>query len=147
MEITGNLAGRPWRVELGLETARHSVGIAALWGRSKIEAVSDQLRRGADPDSVRAKIVEIALKHHLLSEHTSLIAVDPMPARPAEARLVSQLTPARAPAPSGRSAVASAGESSTSTGRSRSDACAGSPTRGDASASRLDRLFRVALAA
>jgi Ca-activated chloride channel homolog len=98
VEITGNLAGRPWRVELGLETARPSVGIAALWGRSKIEAVSDQLRRGADPESVRAKIVEIALKHHLLSEHTSLIAVDPMPARPAEAKLVAASVPLNLPA-------------------------------------------------
>jgi Ca-activated chloride channel family protein len=98
VEITGRLAGRPWRAQLGLEMARPSVGIAALWGRSKIEAVSDQLRRGADPDSVRAKIVEIALKHHLLSEHTSLVAIDPMPARPAEARLVSASVPLNLPA-------------------------------------------------
>jgi Ca-activated chloride channel family protein len=98
VEITGQLAGRPWRAELGLEMARPTVGIAGLWGRSKIEAVSDQLRRGADPESVRAKIVEIALKHHLLSEHTSLIAVDPMPARPAEARLVTANVPLNLPA-------------------------------------------------
>jgi Ca-activated chloride channel family protein len=98
VEITGRLAGRPWRAQLGLEMARPSVGIAALWGRSKIETVSDQLRRGADPDSVRAKIVVIALKHHLLSEHTSLVAIDPMPARPAEARLVSASVPLNLPA-------------------------------------------------
>jgi Ca-activated chloride channel family protein len=98
VEIAGQLAGRPWRAELGLEMAQPTVGIAALWGRSKIEAVSDQLRRGADPQSVRAKIVEIALKHHLLSEHTSLIAVDPMPARPDAARLVSANVPLNLPA-------------------------------------------------
>jgi Ca-activated chloride channel family protein len=98
VEIGGTLAGRAWRSELALETARPTVGIAALWGRSKIEAISDQLRRGADPESVRAKIVEIALEHHLLSEHTSLIAVDPMPARPAEARLVSASVPLNLPA-------------------------------------------------
>ena len=98
VEIAGTLAGKPWRSELTLDMARPTVGIAALWARSKIEAVSDQLRRGTDPESVRAKIVEIALKHHLLSEHTSLIAVDPMPARPAEARLVSASVPLNLPA-------------------------------------------------
>jgi Ca-activated chloride channel family protein len=98
LEIGGTLAGRPWRAELALQTARPTVGIAALWGRSKIEAISDQLRRGADPESVRAKIVEIALKHHLLSEHTALIAVDPMPARPAEAKLVAASVPLNLPA-------------------------------------------------
>ena len=78
--------------------AQPSVGVAALWGRAKIEAVSDQLRRGADPQSVRDKIVEIALAHHLLSEHTALIAVDPMPARPADARFVSANVPLNLPA-------------------------------------------------
>jgi Ca-activated chloride channel family protein len=98
VEIAGTLAGKPWRSELTLDMALPTVGIAALWARSKIEAVSDQLRRGADPESVRAKIVEIALKHHLLSEHTALIAVDPMPARPAQARLVSANVPLNLPA-------------------------------------------------
>ena len=98
VEIAGTLAGRPWRAELALETARPTTGIAALWARAKIEAVGDQLRRGADPESVRAKIVEIALKHHLVSEHTSLVAVDPMPARPADARLVSASVPLNLPA-------------------------------------------------
>jgi Ca-activated chloride channel family protein len=98
VEIAGALAGRPWSATLDLGAAQPSVGVAALWGRAKIEAVSDQLRRGADPQSVRVKIVEIALAHHLLSEHTALIAVDPMPARPAEARLVSANVPLNLPA-------------------------------------------------
>ncbi len=98
IEITGMLAGRPWREEIDLAVARPSVAVAALWARAKIEAVSDQLRRGADPQSVQVKIVEIALRHHLLSEHTALIAVDPMPARPLEARLVSASVPLNLPA-------------------------------------------------
>jgi Ca-activated chloride channel family protein len=98
VEIAGALAGRPWSATLDLADAQPSVGVAALWGRAKIEAISDQLRRRADPQSVRDKIVEIALAHHLLSEHTALIAVDPMPARPAQARLVSASVPLNLPA-------------------------------------------------
>ncbi|HXV25153.1 MAG TPA: marine proteobacterial sortase target protein, partial [Alphaproteobacteria bacterium] len=98
IEIAGSLAGEPWRTQIELARAQPTIGVAALWARSKIETISDQLRRGADPASVRGKIVEIALHHHLLSEHTSLIAVDPMPARPAEAELVTANVPLNLPA-------------------------------------------------
>ncbi len=97
-EIDGSLAGQPWQTKIDLGKAQPTIGIAALWARAKIEAVSDQLRRGADPASVRGKIVEIALHYHLLSEHTALIAVDPMPARPAEAQLVTADVPLNLPA-------------------------------------------------
>ncbi len=98
LEIDGMLAGRPWRERLDLATAQPSIGIAAQWARAKIEAVSDQLRRGAHPDEVRAKIVEIALRHHVLSEHTALVAIDPLPARSAEALLVTAHVPLNLPA-------------------------------------------------
>ena len=98
LEIAGTLAGRPWHDRLDLGTAEPSVGVSALWARAKIEAVSDQLLKGADPESVRAKIVEIALQHHLLSEYTALVAIDPQPARPADARLISASVPLNLPA-------------------------------------------------
>ncbi len=98
IEISGTLSGQPWHERLDLATAQPSVGIGALWARAKIEAVSDQLLRGADPESVRAKIVEIALQHHLLSEYTALVAIDPQPARPADARLISANVPLNLPA-------------------------------------------------
>jgi Ca-activated chloride channel homolog len=98
VDIAGTLAGRPWRDRLDLGTAQTSVGIAALWARAKIETVSDQLARGADPESVRSKIVEIALQHHLLSQYTALVAIDPQPARPNDRRLISANVPLNLPA-------------------------------------------------
>jgi Ca-activated chloride channel homolog len=98
VDIAGTLAGRPWQDRLDLRTAQTSVGIAALWARAKIETVSDQLARGADPESVRAKIVEIALQHHLLSQYTALVAIDPQPARPNDRRLISANVPLNLPA-------------------------------------------------
>ena len=57
-------------------------GIGALWARAKIAALQDEERRGANPDEVRKSIVETAIKHHLVSKHTSLVAVDKTPVRP-----------------------------------------------------------------
>jgi Ca-activated chloride channel family protein len=86
------------RSKRDLGAAQTSVGIAALWARAKIETVSDELARGADPESVRAKIVEIALQHHLLSQYTALVAIDPQPARPNDRRLISANVPLNLPA-------------------------------------------------
>lgn len=36
---------------------------------------------GASPDEIRDAIVETALKHHLVSKHTSLVAIDKTPVR------------------------------------------------------------------
>ena len=41
----------------------------------------DEQRRGASADDTRAAIIETALTHHLVSKHTSLVAVDKTPAR------------------------------------------------------------------
>jgi Ca-activated chloride channel family protein len=60
-----------------------SAGVAALWARSRIADLLDQLRRGADEDQIRPAAVETALTHHLVSKYTSLVAVDKTPVRPA----------------------------------------------------------------
>jgi len=38
---------------------------------------------GADAAQTEARILELALQHHLVSEYTSLVAVDDTPVRPA----------------------------------------------------------------
>src|SRR5262249_9143533 len=87
-----------WERNLDTATAQPSVGIAALWGRAKIEAIGDQSYRGRDPETVRAEILEVALAHHLLSQYTALVAIDPEPARPGGARMVRADVPLNLPA-------------------------------------------------
>jgi Ca-activated chloride channel family protein len=53
--------------------ATQSSGIDKLWARRKIEALSD-----SDIDQ-RDQIVAIAVEHHLVSQYTSLVAVDHTP--------------------------------------------------------------------
>ena len=83
VSISGDSAGGAWSQEIGLAGEQQSTGVGALWARARIAGLTDDQRRGASPDEVRAAIVETALKHHLVSKHTSLVAIDKTPQRPA----------------------------------------------------------------
>ncbi len=87
--LSGAFAGREWRHVLRLGGAREAAGVAALWGRAKIAELMDSLRRGADAGAVRAAVIETALRHHLVSRYTSLVAVAKTVDRPPETALDS----------------------------------------------------------
>ncbi len=55
-------------------------GIAKLWARQTIDTLRDSIFTGAKEEDVRRDIVTLALAHHLVTEHTSLVAVDTTPA-------------------------------------------------------------------
>ncbi len=79
--ISGESATGGWSAELPLAAAAPGKGIAALWARARIGSLMDDERRTRAP-AVRAAIIETALRHHLVSKYTSLVAVDKTPARP-----------------------------------------------------------------
>jgi Ca-activated chloride channel homolog len=82
LDLTGIFGGRQWRHGLGLTGAREGVGIGAIWGRAKIERLMDGLRRGGDRAKIRKAVVKTALRHHLMSAYTSLVAVQNEVSRP-----------------------------------------------------------------
>ncbi len=57
-------------------------GLAKLWARERIADLSRQLQFGGDRGQLRASILELALQHHLVSEFTSLVAIDAEVVRP-----------------------------------------------------------------
>jgi Ca-activated chloride channel family protein len=85
------LRPQPWvrRVPLAGPTTTPAPGIGRLWARARIESLEDDVRRGGDLDSLRPMIVDVALRHGLVSTYTSLVAVDRTPARPADEALGS----------------------------------------------------------
>ena len=93
LRITGNSVTGAWSTELSLDAPAKSEGVAALWARARIGELMDVERRGGDPDSTRAAILETALTHHLVSKYTSLVAVDKTPVRPAGDPLLSEQVP------------------------------------------------------
>ncbi len=79
--ITGKQAGTHWETTQSLVDATPRTGIAVHWARQKIAQLMDQSTRQKDKSLLQQSIVELALKHHLVSRYTSLVAVDVTPAR------------------------------------------------------------------
>ena len=77
--LGGKLQTSPWSKQLALPAPGPDGGIARLWGREKIESLMDGLSEGRDAAQVRTEVVNVALQHHLLSQYTSLVAVDKTP--------------------------------------------------------------------
>jgi len=107
LTITGDIAGSKWSTSLKLNGGQKDSGIPVIWARKKVAALMDQMRqnsnqgrqrKGQEVDALRNTIVETALKHHLVSKYTSLIAVDVTPARDREALLKSHAMPVNLPA-------------------------------------------------
>jgi Ca-activated chloride channel family protein len=77
--LHGSIGNEPWTKELTLPAPGTSESIARLWGRQKIESLMDHLGDGSDPKGVEAAVIAVALQHHLVSQYTSLIAIDHTP--------------------------------------------------------------------
>ncbi|HEX3579413.1 MAG TPA: marine proteobacterial sortase target protein [Thermoanaerobaculia bacterium] len=78
--LHGNLGNETWSKELTLPAAGDTNdGIARLWGREKIESLMDHIADGSDPNGVEAAVIGVALQHHLVSQYTSLVAIDQTP--------------------------------------------------------------------
>ena len=75
-----------WSDSLSLSPAvnggGNDAGVGRLWARSRIASLEDSLRQGADESKVREQVIDVALRHHLVSSYTSLVAVDRTPVRP-----------------------------------------------------------------
>ena len=89
--------GKPWHASVPLGVSGDSSGIGVLWARAKIDALADAAVAGANADDIRAEIVRVALAHHLVSRHTSLVAVDVTPTAPAGIDLRKTAVPGNLP--------------------------------------------------
>ncbi len=98
VRITGTVSGQSWASELQLQGGQQHSGVARLWAREKIAALNDQRQNGREAGQIKQLITEIALRHHLVSKYTSLVAVDVTPARVKEALLKSKALPVNLPA-------------------------------------------------
>jgi Ca-activated chloride channel family protein len=85
--VTGRRNREEWRISLPLDGVRRGEGMSVLWARRKIASLLDSLHEGAAADEVKAQVVALGLEHHLVTKHTSLVAVDVTPVRPRDAAL------------------------------------------------------------
>lgn len=78
--VSGKRGSQPWSA--ALTPTSEQTGVGALWAKAKIASLMDEVTRGADAASVRPRVVQVALDHHLVSAYTSLVAVDVTPTGP-----------------------------------------------------------------
>lgn len=81
LAIKGRMANSLWETHLSLSPGQSHPGIAKLWAREKIASIMNQARHGQVNLNQKQIIIDTALKHHLVSRFTSLIAVDKTPSR------------------------------------------------------------------
>ena len=81
LTIAGHIGQIPWEKTLHLNSGEKRGGIAIGWARQKIESLMNQQIRNQHTDTIRRKIIELALRHHLVTRYTSLVAVDITPVR------------------------------------------------------------------
>jgi Ca-activated chloride channel family protein len=97
--LTGSVQGAAWVHQLPMTVVGENAGLAKLWGRERITQLSRQ-RNAADEaerTQLQATITQVALAAHLVSEFTSLVAVDVTPVRPLDALYGTEQVPTSAP--------------------------------------------------
>lgn len=95
--LSGYYGGLYWEKTINTRPAGEGQGISILWARQKIKSLMDSLDGGANQDQVRKAVVETALKHHLVSRYTSLVAVDVTPSRPEHENMNSKMAKTNMP--------------------------------------------------
>ena len=95
--VSALAGGRPWEVRVPVLDVQAPGTLSTLWAREKIAALMDRLREGAPESEIRDAVVGVALRHHLVSRFTSLVAVDWTPARDPSVELKSASVPTNLP--------------------------------------------------
>jgi Ca-activated chloride channel family protein len=84
LQLSGRMNGKTWRTTLPVGKGGEARGLDVLWARNKIRSLEQQRSRGVPPEQIKQAITELGLKHHIVTAHTSLVAVDKTPSRPAD---------------------------------------------------------------
>jgi len=114
LTLTGRSGGGAWTRQLAINMVSGQPGVAKLWARERIGELSRQKNLGGDAGESESEIVRLALQHHLVSDYTSLVAVDVTPVRPVDVDAKREQVPTSAPR-GGAWAQATTGFASTAT--------------------------------
>ena len=96
-KVTGRVGNTKWEQIITLSDAGTQSGVRIGWAREKIEAWERQSINGVDAGRIKNEVTKLALKHHLVSAHTSLVAVDVTPIRPDSEGLIDAISPPTRP--------------------------------------------------
>jgi Ca-activated chloride channel family protein len=95
--VSGSRNGAVWQDSFPAAGELRHAGIDKLWARRKIQALTDSLQQGGDAAEVRRAVTDLGLRHQLVTDSTSLVAVDESPSAPRGARPVTRVVPVNPP--------------------------------------------------
>ena len=98
VHLSGQRDGRLWEARIPVAGGARSQGMGGLWAREKVAALMVSLRDGAPEAEVRARVIEVATAHRLVTRYTSFVAVDKTPVRPVDESLKTAAVPTLLPA-------------------------------------------------
>jgi len=77
LTVSGKLGNRPWSTVVPIRGVRNAKGVAGIWGRSKVAELRNAYPvRQPDWESMRLAVLDTALRYGLVTEFTSLVAID-----------------------------------------------------------------------
>ncbi|MEK6802935.1 MAG: marine proteobacterial sortase target protein [Nitrospirota bacterium] len=82
--LHGQVGTTPWSLPVSFNDATAHGGLSIYWARQKISALMDEAYKGGAQEAIRKAVLDVALTHHLVSQYTSLVAVDMTPSRPTD---------------------------------------------------------------
>ncbi|HEX4965453.1 MAG TPA: marine proteobacterial sortase target protein [Thermoanaerobaculia bacterium] len=95
--VSGQRGGDAWQDSFPAAAEVKGAGIDKLWARKKIEALTASLQDGASPAEVQRAIAELGLRHHLVTDYTSLVAVDGQATAPSGLQPIRKVVPVNPP--------------------------------------------------
>ena len=99
VQVSGERNGVRWSERVPLGATAGDSGVDRLWARRKIATLMDRMsEKGVDESAVRCEVTDVALRHHLVSNFTSLVAVDLTPSVARDAVCVTRAVPVHLPA-------------------------------------------------
>jgi Ca-activated chloride channel family protein len=104
LSLHGVYQQKPWALPITMTKTEHQSGLNVLWAREKIAQLSRDQRKAAmdniestQTDHFKQQITQTALDHHLVSQYTSLVAVDITPSKPQDSPAFNQQVTNRVP--------------------------------------------------
>ncbi|MBR9829533.1 MAG: marine proteobacterial sortase target protein [Oceanospirillales bacterium] len=97
VEISGRIGDVAWSETLTVQPSDESAGVEMDWAQRAVQDWRRAYLRGESQERMRNAIVELGLKHHLVTPYTSMVAVDKTPVRSAAEPLTSQAVPTAKP--------------------------------------------------
>ncbi len=100
LQLAGDFAGDKWHTEINTQNLPSRKGVATLWARKKIRSlqIASSLY-GKDQKKIQQEITALGLRHHLITDYTSLVAVDKNRSRPNQEEIHKEIV--KSPLPKG----------------------------------------------